>query len=104
MFTEAQYHSQANRPYHWSNVVQIKMMSNTVGLMVGMSMSDRNVRRLLDALRRTPVRAELYAILQIPEVPDLKADEVHQIRTAARRGQRFRLACDRNRLAGRSSG
>ena len=66
IFTEEQYHVVTNSAYSWSNLVQIRGMSGSVGLMIGLSLSDRNVRRLLHALRHSPVPARCYAVLQRP--------------------------------------
>src|SRR5439155_7610347 len=53
MLTEAQYHGAASDPYSWSNLTLIQCFSASTGLMVGMSMTDRNLRRLLHALHST---------------------------------------------------
>jgi len=69
MLTEAQYHGAANDPYSWSNLTLIQCFSTSSGLMVGMSMADRNLRRLLHALQRTPLRKRQYVFLKEPDVP-----------------------------------
>ena len=66
IFTEEQYHEATNTAYSWSNLAQIRAMSSSTGLMVGLSLSDRNIRRLLHALGRSPVPATCYAILKRP--------------------------------------
>lgn len=66
VFSEEEYNLAANDPYSWSNLVQLREMSSSIGVMVGLSMSDPNIRRLLDALARSPVRAEIYALLRRP--------------------------------------
>ena len=72
IFTEEQYHRVSMDPYHWSNLIQLSSMSGTVGLMVGLSLSDRNIRRLLDSLASSPLPVRIYALLQAPhvELPD----------------------------------
>ena len=72
VFSEEEYNAAASDPYSWSNLVQLREMSSSVGLMVGLSLADRNIRRLLDALALSPVRARIYAVLKRPEknVPD----------------------------------
>lgn len=82
LFTEEQYHEASNSAYAWSNLVQIRGLSGTTGLMVGLSLSDRNIRRLLHALGRSPVRARVFAVLPRPkwEQPyDHEEAEVHQM-------------------------
>ena len=74
VLTEDQYHREAADPYSWSNLVQLGAMSGSVGLTIGLSLSDPNLRRLLDAARRAPARREIYGVFQKPKATDL--DEV----------------------------
>lgn len=67
VFTEDQYHRVAGDPYYWSNLVQLESMSSSIGLMIGLSLSDRNMRRLLDAVQRAPIRTQNFALLQKPD-------------------------------------
>ena len=81
IFTEDQYHSLSQDLYSWTNLVQIANLSQSVGLMIGLSLSDRNMRRLLDAIKKTPIRNKNYAILKKPqkERPSLNiVDKIHQ--------------------------
>jgi hypothetical protein len=81
VFTESQYHAAANDPYSWSNLCQIQCMSSSIGLMVGLSLTDSNMRRLLNALKITPLRKRSFAILKRPQWPQPKPDEfdaIHQ--------------------------
>jgi hypothetical protein len=67
VLTEDQYNRAVQNPYSWQNLVQIHSLSGSIGLMVGLSLSDRNLRSLLDALRNLPERVEAYALLLRPE-------------------------------------
>jgi hypothetical protein len=67
VLTEDQYNRAAENLYSWSNLVQLHALSGSVGLMVGLSLTDRNLRRILDAVRRMPQRAESYALLRRSE-------------------------------------
>ncbi len=81
VFTEAQYHAAANDPYSWSNLCQIQCMSSSVGLMVGLSLTDSNMRRLLNALKITPLRKPSFALLKKPQWPvpgPSELDAIHQ--------------------------
>jgi hypothetical protein len=82
ILTEDQYNRVANDPYSWTNLVQLQAMSDSVGLIVGMSLNDRNLRRLLDATSRVATRPELYAFVERPRAPELSDVDV---RTIARR-------------------
>jgi len=81
VFTEDQYNRVASDPYSWANLVQIHCMSSSVGLMIGLSLSDRNMRRLFDAVRSTPIATQHFALLQRPQwnVPDdTELDRIHK--------------------------
>ncbi len=84
VFTEDQYHRVAGDPYYWSNLVQLEHMSSSVGLMIGLSLSDRNMRRLLDAVRNAPIRARNFALLQQPESSPPETEVLDQIHAKAK--------------------
>ncbi|MDT4956125.1 MAG: hypothetical protein QOJ02_4263 [Acidobacteriota bacterium] len=84
VFTEEQYHLVAQNAYSWSNLVQIQSMSTSVGLMVGLSLTDRNMRRLLDAIRKIPVQSKNYILLQEPSWPEPEKSEMKEINKRAR--------------------
>ena len=55
VFSEDDYHSQFIDPYSWSNMIQLSTFASKVCLFVGLSLSDPNLRRLLDiSSRRNP--------------------------------------------------
>ena len=83
VFTEDQYHHVLGNSYHWSNIVQLHAMSNSVGLMIGLSLSDRNIRRLLDAVRSAPIGATIYAILPVPNEDPPSVEELDNIQKNA---------------------
>ena len=83
VFTEEQYHQVAQDAYSWSNLAQIQCMSSSVGLMVGLSLSDRNIRRLLDAVNKTPVPTQNYAFLQEPRWKQPAPEELDRINEKA---------------------
>lgn len=67
------------RENSWSNLVQIKYLSSTVGLMIGLSLTDRNMRRLLDTLRKAPITSENYILLQEPKWAKPNEAQLRQI-------------------------
>jgi hypothetical protein len=71
MLTEAHYHAAASDPYSWSNLFLISCLASTTGLISGMSLTDRNLRRLLNALKKTTLLKPVYIILKKPVVPEL---------------------------------
>ena len=84
VFTEEQYHFASQDAYSWSNLVQIQCMSASTGLMIGLSLSDRNMRRLLDAVSKTPIETRNYALLQQPQWERPGDIELEQIDHKAR--------------------
>jgi hypothetical protein len=79
VFTEEQYYLAAQNAYSWSNLIQIRHLSSSVGLMIGLSLTDRNMRRLLDALKRTPHPPENYVLLQRPQWPKPEKDDLKRV-------------------------
>lgn len=79
VFTEDQYHLAAHNPYSWANLAQIQSMSGSVGLMIGLSLKDRNMRRLLDAIAGLPHHPTHYALLQEPQWDGASDEELSEI-------------------------
>ena len=64
VFSEEAYHSQFIDPYSWSNLTQLNTFSTNVCLFVGLSLSDPNLRRLLDISWRRNQRCKHYIIMK----------------------------------------
>jgi len=55
VFSSDAYHTQFIDPFSWSNLTQLNHLSQTTCLFVGLSMTDPNLRRLLDvSMRKDP--------------------------------------------------
>lgn len=52
VFSEDGYHSQFMEPYSWSNMIQLQKLTQQVCLFIGISLTDPNMRRLLDVAWR----------------------------------------------------
>lgn len=81
VFSEEGYHKLMLEPYNWANISQLNYMINNTCLFIGLSMTDPNMRRLLEvaAQKRTENDGECqhYAIMKRFEIKDLdKSDSI----------------------------
>lgn len=53
VLTERAYHAEYGSPFSWSNIVQLNAFRESSCVFVGLSMTDPNLRRLLEAARQT---------------------------------------------------
>ena len=57
VFSEDAYHTQFIEPFSWSNLVQLNYLTQNLCVLVGLSLTDPNLRRLLDvSIRKNPDR------------------------------------------------
>lgn len=63
VLSEDAYHSQFIDPYSWPNITQLNLLRNHVCLFLGLSMTDPNLRRLLEISQRKKPGARHYAVL-----------------------------------------
>lgn len=64
VFSEEGYHQIYSEAYHWSNLVQLNSLHENNCLMVGLSMTDPNLRRLLDISARNIEQAKHFTFLK----------------------------------------
>jgi len=64
VFSEEGYHQIYSEPYHWSNLVQLTNLRENNCLMAGLSMTDPNLRRLLDISARNIDRPRHFAFMR----------------------------------------
>jgi hypothetical protein len=70
VFSEDAYHSQFTEPFSWSNLIQLNKLNQNTCLFVGLSLTDPNLRRLLDVSnRKNPSRILSHYIIK--KVPNL---------------------------------
>jgi hypothetical protein len=69
VFSEDAYHSQFIEPFSWSNLIQLNKLTQNICLFVGVSLTDPNLRRLLDvAWRKNPDKSvSHYIIKKLPQ-------------------------------------
>jgi hypothetical protein len=72
VFSEDAYHSQFIDPFSWSNLIQLNKLTQNTCLFVGISLTDPNMRRLLDvAWRKNPDKTmSHYLVKRLPQLPD----------------------------------
>ena len=70
VFSEDAYHGQFLDPFSWSNLIQLSKFSQNTCLFVGVSLTDPNLRRLLDVAWRksTDKDQNHYIIKKFPEL------------------------------------
>ncbi|MDC0610595.1 TIR domain-containing protein [Vibrio sp.] len=70
IFSEDAYHSHFIEPFSWSNLIQLNKLSQNTCLFIGLSLTDPNLRRLLDVANRKNTDKHLnhYFIKKTPSV------------------------------------
>lgn len=86
LFSEEQYNGAFQDPFYWGNVIQVNQFTNVTGLMIGISLSDRNTRRILDSIREQPVFRNNYILMRKPKFKKIESNgcDMDQIREKAR--------------------
>jgi hypothetical protein len=82
VFAEEGYHQIYTDAYHWSNLVQLSALRDSTCLMVGLSMADPNLRRLLEIAKRGIEQRRHYAFMKRTSVDEFvhsKAKDADQI-------------------------
>lgn len=64
VFSEENYHKIYRDAYCWSNIIQLNYLRESTGLFIGCSLTDPNLRRLLDVAIRNNENPRHYAILK----------------------------------------
>ncbi len=64
VFSEEGYHKIYSEPYHWSNLVQLNNLKESTCIMIGLSMTDPNLRRLLEIASRSIEIPKHYAFIK----------------------------------------
>jgi hypothetical protein len=75
VFTETQYHRLTLSTFHWSSVKLFEALSEHTCLMIGLSMSDPNLRRMLDAI---PHKSKTPSHFLVRKMPNLKPEEIQK--------------------------
>ena len=70
-FSEEGYHQLFKDPYHWANVVQLQAFQQRTGVLVGLSLTDPNLRRLLEYAAISRDEPRHFAFMKRTSVKDL---------------------------------
>lgn len=64
VFSEEGYHQIYGEAYHWSNLIQLNSLKETACLMIGLSLTDPNLRRLLEISAKSLDKPKHFAFLK----------------------------------------
>lgn len=76
VFSEEGYHQIYTDAYHWSNLVQLTSLRENNCLMVGLSLTDPNLRRLLDISARNIERPRHFAFMKRLSIENFAFSEI----------------------------
>ncbi|MGY5353533.1 SIR2 family protein [Wenyingzhuangia sp. IMCC45467] len=79
VFSEEGYHLIYSDSYHWSNLVQLSNLRDNHCLMVGLSMTDPNLRRLLDIASRNTDKTRHFAFMKRLTVDEFTIEKEEQV-------------------------
>lgn len=74
VFSEEDYHRVYRDAYSWSNLTQLNALRESTGLFIGCSLTDPNLRRLLDVAARNGESPRHYAFLKRKRLEEAAAD------------------------------
>lgn len=90
VFSEEGYHHIYGEAYHWSNLVQLSNLKDTACLMVGLSLTDPNLRRLLEISAKSLERPKHFAFMRrLSEMKFLKDDRGRALKVSPDVVKRF---------------
>jgi hypothetical protein len=75
VFSEEGYHHIYGEAYHWSNLIQLASLKETTCLMVGLSLTDPNLRRLLEIAAKSSDRPKHFAFMQRVDLEKFTKDD-----------------------------
>lgn len=85
LFSEDQYNRAFQDPFYWGNIIQVNQFTQGTGLLIGLSLSDRNTRRILDSIHYQPIPKNNYILVRKPKFKNIEEDscELQEIRDKA---------------------
>ena len=83
ILSEDDYNSIANNNHNWANLIQTCRFTQGTGLMIGLSFSDRNLRRLIDLIANIPLHTNNYIFLKRNAMPEFTEKDSQEIKQKA---------------------
>jgi hypothetical protein len=83
ILSEDDYNSVANSNNYWANLIQTCHLTQGTGLMIGLSFSDRNLRRLIDLIANIPLHTNNYIFLKKNSMPQFTRQDSEEIKKKA---------------------
>lgn len=83
VFSEEGYHHIYTNAYHWSNLVQLNCLRENNCLMIGLSMTDPNLRRLMDISARSLEQNKHFAFMKRLAIDEFCYDITNMEKKAA---------------------
>lgn len=80
VFSEERYHQLMLEPYSWANLVQLSVFREHTCLLVGLSLTDPNLRRLLEIAAKSNSTAKHFAIIKRLDPQHLARNKKARIR------------------------
>ncbi|MCG7560855.1 SIR2 family protein [Pseudoalteromonas sp. McH1-42] len=90
VFSEEGYHQIYGEAYHWSNLIQLNSLKETACLMVGLSLTDPNLRRLLEISAKSLDKPKHFAFLKRISFEEFSKEEGKTVvKTSANTTRKF---------------
>ena len=93
IFSEEDYHRVYRDAYCWSNLVQLNYLREKSCLFIGCSLSDPNLRRLLDVASRSDEKPRHFALMRRPKIKKSNGLSKNDIETYTRIDMSIKEKC-----------
>lgn len=93
IFSEEDYHRVYRDAYCWSNLIQLNYLREKSCLFIGCSLSDPNLRRLLDVASRSDEKPRHFALMRRPKIKKTNGLSKNDIETYTRIDMSIKEKC-----------
>jgi len=81
---EDDYNNLMNDNNNWANLIQLTTLASSANIMIGLSLSDRNLRRILDITSKQSFNNPTYVFLKRPGKITFDQNEISQVHNDAK--------------------